>query len=83
MLLSILTPEREVFSGEVNSIVVSAENGLMGILENHASLLASLKAGLTRFTIDSNEITYNTGPGFIEVNKNKIVLLCDYAQEPE
>ena len=45
MDLQIITPDNELFSGEVDSVVVPGSDGLIGILNNHAPLVSSLKSG--------------------------------------
>ena len=43
--LEIITPEKAIFKGTVSSIVVPATDGKIGILANHAKLIASLDPG--------------------------------------
>ena len=51
-LLEIVTPEQVLYSREVESVVVPAYEGYLGILAGHAPLLATLKPG---------ELTIRTG----------------------
>ena len=43
--VSIVTPERPTWEGEVDSLVLPAFEGQLGILPGHAPLLAELKPG--------------------------------------
>lgn len=45
MNLSVLTPEKQVFEGEVVSVKVPGSMGAFQVLENHAALVSSLKEG--------------------------------------
>jgi F-type H+-transporting ATPase subunit epsilon len=53
MEVEILTPDEEVYKGEVDSIIAPGLDGYLGILNNHAPLIASLQKG--RLTITPKE----------------------------
>ena len=77
----ILTADKKIFEGDVYSLVVPAALGYLGILANHAPLIASLKPGKITFKDSSGsqkEIT-SQGKGFIEVEKNKAIIFLDAA----
>jgi F-type H+-transporting ATPase subunit epsilon len=78
--LEIVTPEKQIFSGDVDSVVVPANTGYLGILPGHAPLLAELGIG---------EISYKAGEqaeyifcswGFLEVLPDRVVLLAQTAE---
>jgi len=76
MQLEILTPDKTLFSGEVNKVTFPGADGEFQILINHASLVASLKAGEIRIDgIKGEEKVYVNG-GVVEVLNNKIVVLA-------
>ena len=50
MFLEILTPYEEVFKGEVDYISCPGIDGYFGVLNNHAALISSLKAGSLKVT---------------------------------
>lgn len=77
--LNIMTPEATLFKGEVYSLVVPAALGYLGILADHAPIIANLKAGKIILKEDSGKetIIHNKGKGFLEAGKNKAVLLLD------
>ncbi|OGH06043.1 MAG: ATP synthase F1 subunit epsilon [Candidatus Levybacteria bacterium RBG_16_35_11] len=79
----IVTPEKIVFKDEVDEILVNTEQGQIGVLQNHVSLLTRLVPG---------ELTIKKGPrtqhlavsgGFLEVGDNKATILADYALRAE
>ena len=78
--LEIVTPEKHLFSGQVDSVTVPANTGYLGIMPGHAPLLAELGIG---------EISYSTGEetdflfcswGFLEVLPDRVVLLAQAAE---
>lgn len=50
MELEILTPDEEVYKGEVDSIICPGLDGYFGILNDHAPIIASLQQGQLRIT---------------------------------
>ena len=77
--VDIISPEKKVFEGEISSLVVPAELGYLGVLANHAPLVANLVPGKISFRKASGEQTVirSQGKGFLEVLKNKVVLLLE------
>lgn len=78
--LSIVTPERTVYEGEVSSTVLPAESGYLGVWADHAPMIAALKPGmLTLYEGASEQETahYAIGGGFAEVSGNKMILAVD------
>ena len=73
MKLIILSPEKEVFTGEVSSVKVPGTAGQFEVLNNHAPLVSSLNAGEIRIIeAGGNRTTYTIGSGFIEVLNNSV-----------
>ena len=78
--VSVVTPERAVFDGEAEMLVVPGEAGEIGVLARHVALEALLESGLTRIHLPSGEkIELATGPGFFEVHANRALVLVDDA----
>ncbi len=76
MNLTILTPDQSVFKGEINAVKVPGFSGEFQILNNHAPLVAALRAGkVTVKKADSQTMTFTIQKGFIEVLNNEISLL--------
>lgn len=75
----IVTPAKEIFSGDVSSLVVPGEGGYLGVLANHAALVANLVPGeITLKDTSGKPVTFSSkGKGFLEVLKNKATLLLD------
>jgi F-type H+-transporting ATPase subunit epsilon len=80
----VLTPEGEVFSGEVRQVSTRTAVGEIGILANHAPLLAALKPAELRLHLsDSETRTYAQAHGWLQVFGNHARLLVEEAIAPE
>lgn len=77
--LEIVTPQGLIFSQEIASLVVPSELGYLGVLADHAPLAANLTKGKITLTDNARRTTtlQAQGRGFIEVLKNKVMLLLD------
>lgn len=77
--LEILTPRRKVFSGAVASLVVPAAEGYLGVLANHAPIIAALQSGkiTCRSETGSTQVFQAAGSGFLEVFHNRATVLMD------
>lgn len=79
----IITPEKTVFEEEIDQATLPVANGEVTILPNHRSYIASLKAGEAVLKKDGKEISLSVAGGFIEFNKNSLVILADRAERAE
>ena len=78
MILEIITPEKQLFTGEVSSVKVPGTIGDFEILNNHAPIISSLKEGEIRIiSIDNKVEKFQINGGVIEMKKNKIIVLAD------
>jgi len=69
---------------DVISLQVRASDGRLGVLHNHAPLIASLIPGrLVCRDGQGKEKVLAVGEGFLEVLKNQVKVLCDFADFPE
>jgi len=82
--VEILTPEGEVFNGEVSQVSTRTAGGEIGILANHAPLLAALKPAELRLFEGSGEPKrYAQAHGWLQVFGNHARLLVEEAIAPE
>ena len=76
--LSILTPERSVFEGEVQYVQAPGSEGYFGVLAHHAALITSLAKGtLTVRGAGGTEQQWTVDGGFFEVSNNAATVLAD------
>ena len=71
--LSIVSPEKEIFDGGVNSVTLPGAMGSFTILPQHAPIVSSLKEGkLSYVTDDNEECTLDIQGGFVEMSDGKV-----------
>ncbi len=78
--LSILTPERTVFEGEVQYLEAPGTEGYFGVLAHHAAMVTGLATGtLTVRGATGTEERWHVAGGFFEVSGNAATVLADAA----
>ncbi|MEL6593923.1 MAG: ATP synthase F1 subunit epsilon [Bacteroidota bacterium] len=76
--LEIATPERQVFSGSVQSVLVPGSMGSFQVLYNHAPIISTLGKGKVKIVQENGEeMSFNAQDGVIEVMKNKAIILLE------
>jgi len=80
--LSIETPERVVYNGEVSSLIVPAQEGYWGVLADHAPLIANLIPGKISIKESSGRQLNldSASKGVVEVIKNHVTILLDHLE---
>jgi F-type H+-transporting ATPase subunit epsilon len=79
LLLEIVTPEREVFSDQVDAVVCPGIDGELGILPHHAPLLTTLGFGELRIRRGGEEEFFAIAGGFLQVRPDKVVVMAETA----
>lgn len=82
LLCEIVTPERIVYSNEVQMVVAMTLNGEIGILPLHAPLVAALAPGEVRLKFGeaaSDWETFSVAGGYVQVHEDKVLVLADAA----
>ena len=84
--LKIVTPEKLIFDEEVSQVNAPTEQGTIGILPNHASLMAKLEPGeliikksLPAGRQGGKEASMAVGDGFLQVANNTLTVMTDLA----
>lgn len=76
--IEIITPDRNIYSGEVRSVRVPGRKGSFQVLKDHAPIISTLDAGPVIIADDQGaEIRFEITGGVIEVRRNRIILLAD------
>ncbi|MCX8079859.1 MAG: ATP synthase F1 subunit epsilon [Bacteroidia bacterium] len=78
MKLFIISPEKVLFDGEAESVILPGKEGSLGVLNHHAPYIVLLKDGNVEFQDNSNQkqSIYIKG-GIAEINENKLTILTD------
>jgi F-type H+-transporting ATPase subunit epsilon len=82
--VEVLTPEGEVFNGEVRQVSTRTAVGEVGILANHAPLLAALRPTELRLHVSESETKrFAQAHGWLQVFGNHARLLVEEVLAPE
>jgi len=81
MLLEIIAPDQNLYSGEVDLIQVPGSKGSFEILKNHAPIISTLDKGKIKVVDQKGQtIFFDVDGGVIEANNNKITVLAETAK---
>ena len=75
----LVSPERLVFSGEVEQVDVPGAEGDFGVLAGHAPMVAMLKPGILSIFQSGTPERIVVGGGFAEVNPESLTVLAELA----
>jgi F-type H+-transporting ATPase subunit epsilon len=76
MDVQIITPDKSLYDGKADLVTVPGTSGSIGILNNHAPLVSSLRKGEVKIVLDNNEEFFKIDGGVVEVLKNSVVVLA-------
>ncbi len=82
--LQIITPEKTVFDGETEQVIVRTTVGDVGILKGHEPYCAALGIGQMRIMKDGEFRRAATSGGIIKVSKEMTTILvqtCEWSDE--
>lgn len=77
--LKIVTPEKLIFDEVVNQVNVSTDQGQIGILPNHANLMAKLIPGELIIKKGGKDESLAIGGGFLQITENELTVMTDLA----
>ncbi len=91
MILEIISPEKIIFTGEVESVAVPGVDGEFEMLNNHAAIVSNLKKGAIKiygnislndvqkevFTKGDRGYFLDINSGTVEVKNNKVTALVE------
>lgn len=81
--LEIIASDRIFFQGDCEHLVITAIDGLLGILAGHEPLVTSLPTGELKYMVDGVWKHAAISEGFIEVMPDRAVILADSCELPE
>jgi len=81
--VEVLTPEGEIFADQVEMVSTRTTTGSIGILANHAPLMALLEpAELRLYRSESEIVRFAQGEGYLQVADNRALVLVQDAIAP-
>ena len=81
--LEIIATDRIFFRGECEHLVITAIDGLLGIMAGHEPLVTVLPTGELKYMVDGGWKYAAISEGFIQVMPDKAVILADSCELPE
>ena len=78
LFVEVVTVEKTIFSGEVDYLGIPAEDGDIGILPDHASLMTLVRFGELVIRSNNKEEYFAVLGGFAEVNQNKVACFKEW-----
>lgn len=76
---ALVSPERELFHGEVDQVVVPGAEGAFGVLPQHAPVMSVITSGALRILNDGSERRIFVNGGFADVTPEGLTVLAEDA----
>ena len=82
LTLRVITPDRIVLDEVVDAVVIPAADGLAGVLERHAPMVAALDSGDLKYSSGGREQHLFVSGGFAEVHDNTLRVITEASERP-
>ena len=79
----VITPQKVIYDGEVDLVVLRIYDGDIGIMRDHAPLVSTVETREVRNTQDDERYVYATSDGFFKVSENLVQILVEEAVAPD
>jgi len=77
MNIEILTPGKKLYSGEGSAVYAPGKAGSLGVLDNHAALITTLKEGKVEVETPNGRESFDVKGGVLEVLNNNVIILAE------
>jgi len=77
LILSIVTPEKQLVAEEVDQVNAPGSEGDLGILYDHAPILTNLRSGQLSYEKDGETIALVVSGGYLEISENRVTVLAE------
>lgn len=78
--LKVISPEKVIYDGDVESVKVPGTLGSFEVLSNHAPIISSLVKGIVEYVTKDGSLTVDIDGGFVEVENNEVNLCVELQQ---
>lgn len=82
-LLEIITPQKQFFSGMAEQVICQTENGEIGVLKGHRTMVASLIIGEIKLKVNGEWKNAYISGGFMEVRKDEVLVFSNCCEWPD
>ena len=76
---SLVSPERELYSGNVDQVDIPGTEGDLGVMPNHSPLMAAIRTGIITVTENGSETKFFVQGGFADVTPSGLTVLAEQA----
>jgi F-type H+-transporting ATPase subunit epsilon len=76
---SLVSPERELYSGNVDQVDIPGTEGNLGVMPNHSPLMAAIRTGVITVTENGAETQFFVQGGFADVTPSGLTVLAEKA----
>ena len=77
MNIEIVKPDKEVFTGDIDSAIFPGTNGSFGVLKDHAPMICTLQEGTIVVKDTDGEKNFEIGGGVVEILNNRLIVLVE------
>ncbi|HEY1425651.1 MAG TPA: ATP synthase F1 subunit epsilon [Caulobacteraceae bacterium] len=77
---SLVSPERELFNGEVDQVDAPGSEGDFGVLFGHAPFMTTLKEGRVKAYDGDETMVFEVRGGFADVTPEGLTILAEHAE---
>ena len=81
MNIRVLTPTRVICSTSADEVILPGLNGLVGVLDGHATLVTALDTGLLRIKLQETWTPIILCGGLAEIDRNRVTVLVNSVEE--
>ena len=80
ILLKVLAPNKNVFEGEAEEVILPSTTGQIGVLPGHISLVTAIDIGVLRLRMNSKWESIALMGGFAEIESDEVIVLVNNAE---
>ena len=82
--IDIVTPDKKIFEGKIRGLIAPGIDGEFGVLPDHSPFATVLAPGVVEITTeDGKKELMAVSGGYVEVTREKVILLVETAERPE
>jgi F-type H+-transporting ATPase subunit epsilon len=78
---ALVSPQRELFSGDVDQVDAPGSEGDFGVLAGHAPFMTTLKEGRVKAYDGDATLVFEVRGGFADVNAEGLIILAEFAEQ--
>ena len=77
MYLEIVTPDDNLYSGEIKLVQLPGSDGSFELMKNHAPIISTLEKGVIKVIAEEKETNFDISGGIIECHDNNVIVLAE------